>query len=545
MNKLRIGFDLDNTIIDYSDSFKLVAISLGLVPEGWRGNKAETKSFLCKQPEGEKLWMRLQGKVYGEFLHLASISPGLKRFLKDCSEKLIEMYIISHKTEIGHFDEKKINLRNAALEWLTKEKIISQSSSPFSVDRVHFAGTQNEKIKIISAHNLDFFIDDLPEIFSNDKFPISTQAVGFGCSKSWPKKFQNEILISKDWDQISKTVLKNINFDKSYWYKLRSKLILNDLGFEEITDMSLIKGGKNSQVWKFTYNDHKKHVLKLLPGGAFISDSRINKEIQAQEFFRENNISNIGSAVVSDIGYNAMVFKYISGTQNKKVDNNDILGAMLFLLDLQKNQNAKVKLNYASDASKSIECLKLQIISRRARILKETDELDDFFNKEFNVLFNLAVSNLDKIYNKQHQMTAFNTDQLIVSPSDFGFHNAIFNKGLISWLDFEHFGLDDPVKTIADFIWHPGMNLSPKMKKLWFNLMEKKFLDEESLKRYNVLYPFVGLKWICIVLNEFISENWERRKYSQPNAKSIGVAKDEQLLKAKNMLKKVRANLGG
>ena len=65
MNKLRIGFDLDNTIIDYSDSFKLVAISLGLVPEGWRGNKAETKSFLCKQPEGEKLWMRLQGKVYG------------------------------------------------------------------------------------------------------------------------------------------------------------------------------------------------------------------------------------------------------------------------------------------------------------------------------------------------------------------------------------------------------------------------------------------------------------------------------------------------
>ncbi|MFX9699951.1 hypothetical protein ABTP10_19680, partial [Acinetobacter baumannii] len=47
-----------------------------------------------------------------------------------------------------------------------------------------------------------------------------------------------------------------------------------------------------------------------------------------------------------------------------------------------------------------------------------------------------------------------------LSPSDFGFHNAVQRpEGQIVFVDFEYFGWDDPVKLTCDFMLHPGMDL--------------------------------------------------------------------------------------
>src|SRR5207248_1561644 len=44
-----------------------------------------------------------------------------------------------------------------------------------------------------------------------------------------------------------------------------------------------------------------------------------------------------------------------------------------------------------------------------------------------------------------------------LSPSDFGFHNALRRpNGQLAFLDLEYFGWDDPAKTICDFLLHPG-----------------------------------------------------------------------------------------
>ena len=48
-----------------------------------------------------------------------------------------------------------------------------------------------------------------------------------------------------------------------------------------------------------------------------------------------------------------------------------------------------------------------------------------------------------------------------LSPSDFGFHNALLEAdGRLTFVDFEYFGWDDPVKIVADVMLHPGMGLS-------------------------------------------------------------------------------------
>ena len=72
------------------------------------------------------------------------------------------------------------------------------------------------------------------------------------------------------------------------------------------------------------------------------------------------------------------------------------------------------------------------------------------------------------------------------------------------FLDFEYFGLDDPVKLLADTLWHPGMTLKTSQKLL----LAKKFSvlfseDVKFLDRLNACWPLYGLRWCLILLNAF------------------------------------------
>ena len=44
-----------------------------------------------------------------------------------------------------------------------------------------------------------------------------------------------------------------------------------------------------------------------------------------------------------------------------------------------------------------------------------------------------------------------------LSPSDFGFHNALAQGETVRFIDFEYAGWDDPAKTVCDFFHHPGV----------------------------------------------------------------------------------------
>ena len=85
--------------------------------------------------------------------------------------------------------------------------------------------------------------------------------------------------------------------------------------------------------------------------------------------------------------------------------------------------------------------------------------------------------------------------------------------GRLSFIDFEYFGWDDPVKLTADFLWHPAMQLSPEIASGWQNAMLKLFADDPDFAhRLNVAMPLYGMRWIMILLNEFLPGIAERRR---------------------------------
>jgi hypothetical protein len=110
--------------------------------------------------------------------------------------------------------------------------------------------------------------------------------------------------------------------------------------------------------------------------------------------------------------------------------------------------------------------------------------------------------------------------QRILSPSDFGFHNALRRAdGTLCFLDFEYFGWDDPAKTICDFVLHPAMALGQELAAR-FTTQCIRALDRGGLTRRLVAYfPLLVLKWCCIFLNEFAADDRARRRFAGCDAR--------------------------
>ena len=77
---LRVGIDFDNTIANYDDVFSYVAYKLKLINKRWHGNKSDLKKKIIKEKNIE-LWKKLQGQVYGKYMHLAKVSTGFENFI--------------------------------------------------------------------------------------------------------------------------------------------------------------------------------------------------------------------------------------------------------------------------------------------------------------------------------------------------------------------------------------------------------------------------------------------------------------------------------
>jgi hypothetical protein len=131
-----------------------------------------------------------------------------------------------------------------------------------------------------------------------------------------------------------------------------------------------------------------------------------------------------------------------------------------------------------------------------------------------------------------------------LSSSDFGFHNCLKgNDASLTFLDFDYFGWDDPVKLTADFIWHPALNLNTELKEKWQEAMLGIFSDDLHFEnRLNAAMPLYGLRWAMIVLNEFLPEFAKRRREAV-GVENYNLEKSQkiQLKKAKHYCRNVKA----
>ena len=106
----------------------------------------------------------------------------------------------------------------------------------------------------------------------------------------------------------------------------------------------------------------------------------------------------------------------------------------------------------------------------------------------------------------------------------------------MAFVDFEYFGWDDPVKLSADILLHPGRTLAaPQRLRFRRAACELYGKDPCFAERLDAYLPLFGLRWVLILLNEFIPERWQRRVLAGAG-ESWADAKTTQLALASDFL---------
>jgi thiamine kinase-like enzyme len=334
-----------------------------------------------------------------------------------------------------------------------------------------------------------------------------------------------------------------------------NSLLEENLGCQLI-DSERIGGGKNNQILKLTCDNGMKYVAKCYLGNQLDKRDRIGVEFQSSRFMWSNDIKDIPRAYFFDRKQSIAVYEYIDGTcfLPEQINEHDIDAAVNFLGKLEKLKNTKqsIKIPNASEAFFSVNDIIENIKFRKAKLdtLKPDNQishkLQSFLENDFSPFF---VDLVNWSRNKLNKEGLTINDELIykektLSPSDFGFHNAIKkDDDQIVFLDFEYFGWDDPAKMVSDFLLHPNplMQITNPLRNYFLNKIIKEFENYPKLmQRVKILHPFFGLKWCLIILNEFVPEFLSRREFADNGNLSRELRQMEQLTKSKTLLEMLR-----
>lgn len=327
--------------------------------------------------------------------------------------------------------------------------------------------------------------------------------------------------------------------------------LLQSIGVKPPFQLQRLGGGKNSKVFRVQGQSVIQFVAKFYFHHESDHRDRMGNEFRAYEFLQRHGITCVPKPIALDRANRVALFEYIEGDEIKPetVDRFTIDRAVDFLSllkDLAGDGGAGAQLSAASEACFSIASI-LSTIDQRLDSLAAAAETSPTLRQFLDTVLLPFKLRVEAWCFDRCARLGWNVDEELdfdlrtLSPSDFGFHNALRRPtGEMAFVDFEYFGWDDPAKTAVDFVLHPAMNLSLQHKIYFVAGMISHFSDDPRLKdRVQLVYPLFGLKWCCIFLNEFVAHHQARRNFADGDEGSQKKTHSRQLHKAKNLVRRL------
>jgi thiamine kinase-like enzyme len=303
----------------------------------------------------------------------------------------------------------------------------------------------------------------------------------------------------------------------------------------------------NSQVFRVECGDGRRVLAKAYPDPSEDGRDRLGTEYGALRFLWDQGVQDVPEPICCDVERRVGVYAFIEGKPPKSVTGQDVDNASRFigrLLPLRGSAET-VGLPLASEA-----CLDgpsyVGSVARRFERFREVEPSTPF-HEEAVLLVQDTLTPLFEQIKPLMSDCSVPASQKILSPSDFGFHNAIRQPdGALVFVDFEYFGWDDPAKMISDFILHPGHTLPANGPSRFIRRILSDLGDKDLKQRLRQVYPLLALKWCFILMNEFLSGSAKRRRRAS-GVESVKVWQTEvlsrQLTKARQMVEKTQEAL--
>ncbi len=320
--------------------------------------------------------------------------------------------------------------------------------------------------------------------------------------------------------------------------------IVRPLGFPPVERADRLVAGRNSRVYRLEGGNRRVVVKQyFLEGGE--PSARQRREYRGLRFLWESGVRAIPEPLWNDFEQGALVLSFIEGAPaaTTSISLTDIDVATDFLVALRETAQrpGALDLDDATDAAFRLGDLTKGIERRIDRLVREGQApetlaaaLRDLVERALPAAFTAASHHARALLGDQ----TLGVEARTLSPSDFGFHNAIRTRAGLAFVDFEHFGWDDPAKTIADFVLHPGMEIEANLRAAFATQMLDRFsgFDRGLAERTRLLGPLYAVKWATILLNEFVPAAAARRSFASADTRGDESRLFGQIDKARQML---------
>lgn len=285
-----------------------------------------------------------------------------------------------------------------------------------------------------------------------------------------------------------------------------------------------LSGGRNNRVFRLALGDGGNAALKIYFRHPDDKRDRLGAEWEFLEHARRFAPGSAPEALARDAETGAALYGFVEGRRldPDEVDAGSVETAAQFIRKVA-SPGAAQQLRKASEACFSIaehvaavdrRLQRLEMIDVQAQGAREaahfvTDTLRPAWERVKE-----EVSNACRAFGLDPESPIDDAD-IIASPSDFGFHNALQTAQGLVFLDFEYAGRDDPAKLVCDFFCQPELPVAAAHHELFL----AEVLDQLGLARHrervSILLDCYRIKWIAIILNDFLAVGCERRDFAK------------------------------
>jgi len=285
-----------------------------------------------------------------------------------------------------------------------------------------------------------------------------------------------------------------------------------------------LRGGINNRVYRCGEGNARWVIKGYLATEAGERD-RMQAEVEFLTYAAKVASQYVPQLIHVDSERRCVVLEHIDGTTYHEgvAPSPDDIAAAVNFFRLLNAAGMRARQHIRLDAGEGFLHLTDHIENVRERLSRmSTDHIPVGMKKQAVELLQWVQDAADRVSSLVAESIANGTvansiypEQRCISPSDFGFHNAIRTRYGVKFFDFEFAGWDDPAKAASDFVLQPRVPARLQISPLLAGLNDD--TGGEIHVRCSALGPVLRLKWACIILSVLQCERLDKLLTSHPD----------------------------